>query len=436
MRYRFSPIQRAPPDPDAALFLSIRHRLTLWYGAVLAAVLILFGVALYVGENQALLRPINNDLAARADAVREAWQAHSAGPCPGTASGSKYWACFSSGGRLLDHSDEIGDVPSLLAPSFAQAALQSNTKSNTISGGDAGILRRYAKVIGRPGGGTLGIVVLATPVQGELDALHLLLILLLILGGLALLTGTIGGLFLSGRALKPARMALQRQQAFIADASHELRTPLSLLRADADLLRQERDRLSDQGAMLLDDIVAEVTHMGGLSDNMLTLAELSSGELRLEHDVVDFAEIALSVAQRASALAATNAVAVRSKFTTQALVIGDSLLLEQAALILVDNAIKYNRAGGSVCVEARIDCGRAILSVRDTGIGIATEHLGRFGERFFRVDASRSRHAGGAGLGLSIARRIATLHDGKLLVESKEGVETRVLLVLPLATPN
>lgn len=428
---------RSPPDPDEALFRGIRRGLTLWYGAVLSAVLLLFGVALYLVETQALLGPINGDLEARAATVRQAWQEAPGSSCPGAAAHAKYWVCFAPSGTILNHNDEIDDAPNLTTRSFALGALQAGRKSDTIDGGgDAGMVRRYAQVIRRPGGGILGIVVLAEPVQGELDALHLLLILLLIFGVLALLAGTLGGLFLSGRTLEPARLAVRRQQAFIADASHELRTPLTLVRADADLLQQERNRLTDQGAMLLDDIVTEVTQMAALSANMLALTELGSGALQLDHDVVDLAEVASSVAQRASAFARASGITVSSEPAGPVLVIGDRLLLEQASLIVVDNAIKYNRPGGGVQIKVRAEGSGAILEVQDTGIGIASEHLAHLSERFYRVDKSRSRQAGGAGLGLSITQGIARAHVGKLIIESDEGAGTRVSLVLPLAKPT
>lgn len=116
------------------------------------------------------------------------------------------------------------------------------------------------------------------------------------------------------------------------------------------------------------------------------------------------------------------------------LVIGDRLLLEQATLILVDNAIKYNQPGGTVTITARITDGRAILEVADTGIGITAEHLTHLGNRFYRVDKSRSRVAGGAGLGLSIARGIARVHGGQITIDSTQGTGSSVSLVLPLAS--
>ena len=114
-----------------------------------------------------------------------------------------------------------------------------------------------------------------------------------------------------------------------------------------------------------------------------------------------------------------------------ALVIGNRSLLEQAALILLDNAIKYNRPAGRVTVSAIANGDRAMLTVSDTGIGIPPEHLPHLGERFYRIDKARSREAGGAGLGLSIARGIATLHNGTLTLTSEPGQGTVATMALP-----
>ncbi len=117
-------------------------------------------------------------------------------------------------------------------------------------------------------------------------------------------------------------------------------------------------------------------------------------------------------------------------------VVGDPMLLEQALLVVLDNAIKYNRSGGQVIVQTTAQNGKAKLVVRDTGIGIPTEHLPHLGERFYRVDKARSREAGGTGLGLSIAQHIATLHDGILALASVSDEGTTVTIELPLAQGN
>src|SRR5438270_13392146 len=115
-------------------------------------------------------------------------------------------------------------------------------------------------------------------------------------------------------------------------------------------------------------------------------------------------------AWRIQALADQAAISIQEEPNNTPLVIGDLLLLEQAILALLDNAIKYNRRGGRVTVRTDVEQGQAILEVLDTGIGIAPEHLPHLGERFYRVDKARSREARRTGLGLSIARGIACAH--------------------------
>ncbi|MBA2284048.1 MAG: histidine kinase, partial [Ktedonobacteraceae bacterium] len=248
---------------------------------------------------------------------------------------------------------------------------------------------------------------------------------------IALLGAGLGGLFLSNRALAPARLAWTNQQRFIADAAHELRTPLTLLRADAEVLLRSRTHLAAEDAALLEDIVAEAAHMGRLSNNMLTLARLDSNASHREYEVLNLAEIALAGVRRVQALADQTEISMQGEVPESVLVIGDPTLLEQAVLALLDNAIKYNRRGGHITIRVVVKGEQALLEVSDTGIGISAEHLAHLGERFYRVDKARSREVGGTGLGLSIARSIALAHDGTLTVTSVPEQGTTVSIVLP-----
>jgi signal transduction histidine kinase len=275
------------------------------------------------------------------------------------------------------------------------------------------------------------VVQVGESVSTQEDVLGLLLVLLLVLGAATLVGAAVGGLLLADRALAPARLAFVRQQAFIGDASHELRTPLTLMRADAEVLLAGRDHMDPDDVMLLEDIVAEAGHMGTLANNMLTLARLDAGQFHMEREVVDLAAVATRVAQRARAFAQEKQVTLHVEEAGEALVIGDKSLLEQATLILLDNAIKYNRAGGSVTLRTSLVQGYACLEVSDTGIGIPAEHLSHLGERFYRVDKARSREAGGAGLGLSIARGIAASHGGALTLYSVAGQGATARLIVP-----
>jgi len=261
-----------------------------------------------------------------------------------------------------------------------------------------------------------------------------LLILLLSVGSITLLGAGLGGLFLANRALAPAHLAFVRQQRFIADASHELRTPLTLMRADAEVLLRGRKHLAQEDAALLEDIVAEANHMSILANSMLTLARLDAGTQHREHEVVNLDALARRGVQRVTAFAAQKEITVQHESgSANALTIGDSMLLEQAVLVLLDNAIKYSREGGQVTVRTAINKGWARLEVSDTGIGIPAEHLPYLSERFYRVDKARSREAGGAGLGLSIAHGIASMHNGMLTLSSVVDQGTTATLSLPLA---
>jgi len=441
---------RLSREAGAALFQGLRVRLTLWYCGVLGAALVLFGVALYFGTQYYLLTPIESDTQAHAQAHEKLWLTNSlAQACPllrfqgqfGPPPGQGFQmpeqvACFDQSGTLLSDQDTTSLPPAFLTHTPVQTALQTGQPASDIvdAGGATGQIYRYALLVPNPtGSGNLGVLLVGESVQAQESALTLLLRLLLGVGGVALLGAGVGGLFLSNRALAPARLSWANQQRFIADAAHELRTPLTLLRADAEVLLRGRERLEEEDAALLEDIVAESHHMSNLATNLLTLARLDTGTIHREHEVVSLAGLAREGARRVQAFAEQRGVTVRVESSGETYVIGDPVLLEQATLVLLDNAIKYNRQGGHVTVRAAEQDGQALLEVRDTGIGIAAEHIPHLGERFYRVDKARSREVGGTGLGLSIARSIAVVHGGQLLLSSVPEQGTTVTVALPLA---
>lgn len=437
---------RRSQEPGAALFQGLRIHLTLWYCGVLGAALILFGIALYLGTQYFLLTPIENDVADHAHEHVEQWLRFSPdracplrpfGPSFGQDFGpSEMVICFDRSGMLPLGENTIGLPSAFLSNSVAIAALQQGEPvGDVVDGGtEFGKIYRYAIVVQDPASGEpLGVVVAGESVQVQENVLSLLMLLLLSIGGVALLGAGLGGLFLANRALAPARLAWTNQQRFIADAAHELRTPLTLLRADAEVLLRHRGLLATEDAALLEDIVAETSHMTTLANNMLTLARLDSRPSHQEHEVVNLTEIAHAGMRRIQALADQRNISIQEEADEAVLVIGDPPLLEQAVLALLDNAIKYNRQGGQIILRTALRENQALLEVRDTGIGIATEHLPYLGERFYRVDKARSRESGGTGLGLSIAQRIITAHGGQLTLSSVFGQGTTVTLALPLA---
>lgn len=440
--------------PEAALFQGLRIRLTLWYCLVLCAALVLFSVILYLGASYFLLTPVEDDTARHAHAHVQQWSTDSPyrGACPlvgsfgfsgqfGPPSGqpftmSEIVVCYDQNGSIPSYENTAGLPSAFLNNNLVKSALQTGQPATDIvnGGGTLGSIYRYAQVVPNPAGsGNVGVVLVGESIRPQQSALSLILILLLSIGGLTLLGAGLGGLFLADRALVPARLAWTNQQRFIGDAAHELRTPLTLLRADAEVLLRSREHLAAEDAELLEDIVTEANHMSSLATNMLTLARLDNNASHREHEVVNLTDVALTGVRRVQALASQEGISMQVESNDAALVIGDPLLLEQAILVLLDNAIKYNRRDGRVTVRTAVKDKRALLEVSDTGIGIAAEHLPHLGERFYRVDKARSREAGGTGLGLSIARSIAEVHGGTLSLTSVPDKGTTVTIQLPLA---
>ncbi len=438
---------------EARLFHGLRLRLTLWYSGVLAASLILAGIVLYLTLQHLLLQPISSDVSHQITLIAQQWRREPARACltppneprfgaaPPSSPIPIYVACYDAQGDpftsspfLLGGSSNEAPDP-FLNSSLAVTALENGSASDRVDGGSGvGTIYRAARVVRDPvTGDIVGVVQVGRSIQEQMSALDLLRDLLLGLGLIALAGATVGGLFLSRRALIPARLAFERQQQFIGDASHELRTPLTLLRANAELLLRHRDRLSEDDAGMLQEIVAETEHIDHLSNNLLLLARLDAAQAHLEQEVVELADVAASIARRIAGVANDKGVHVAPVVEDEGRVIGDRAEIERAALILVDNAVKHTPGGGHVTLRISASESEARLSVEDTGEGIAPEHLPYLTERFYRVDRARSRETGGAGLGLSIARSIAEAHGGRIEIESQRGQGTIASLMLPLA---
>ncbi|MEI7554476.1 ATP-binding protein [Candidatus Chlorohelix sp.] len=437
--------------------------MTLWYGGVLAIALLFFGLALYFTAQQNLLQPILAEMKAQTALLEQQWLRQPQQICPLVSTTNNpikpllepppgesrfrapfYFACYDNTGILLSLNSratgtELLSNPDIyLSSSLALKAL-SEWKQNgqrevtdTVDGGQSiGQIYRYAKVVTDISGQkVLGVVQVGRTVEDLQSALQVWRDLLLVLGFITLLVATAGGLFLAGRALQPTRQAFTRQQVFIADASHELRTPLTLLKADAELLLRGSETLDPDDAELVMDIMTEAEHLNNIANNLLQLARLDAGKQHLEQDVVDLSEIGSGVVKRVKAFATEKRLELKVNVSAPVLVIGDKQLLEQAILILLDNAVKYTPEGGAITLRTGSDAKWAWLEVVDTGIGIPPEHLAHLGERFYRVDKARSREEGGTGLGLALAKSIAGLHKGRLQIESEPNGGTIAKIIL------
>ena len=244
--------------------------------------------------------------------------------------------------------------------------------------------------------------------------------------GLGALVAVPAGLLLARRAMRPIDAAFQRQRAFVADASHELRTPLTLVRANAELALLDPDRPVAESASALESILVEVDRTDRLVDDLLLLARTDAGQLALDLAPADLGAVAAEAAESMRPLFDTRDVALRVVHEPAPPLPIDRERILQLARILLDNALSHTPSGGDVELRAGPSGRGATFTIRDTGAGIAPEHLPRVFDRFYRADPSRTRASGGVGLGLSIARAIAEAHGGHISITSAPGQGTSV----------
>jgi heavy metal sensor kinase len=222
---------------------------------------------------------------------------------------------------------------------------------------------------------------------------------------------------------------------FTADASHELRTPIALIHTEAELaLRRSRNEAEYKEA--LQHILQEAERTAKLLEELLALARADSGREALDLRPIDLLAIWRQSAAKWNQVAALRSLQFEEQLNVQHMpVMGDANALRRVIDILLDNAFKYTSSPGKVKLLGEEKQGRAVVSVEDTGIGIALADQSRIFERFYRVDKARSRELGGAGLGLAIAQWIVQLHQGSITVQSELGKGSMFRVEIPL-TPS
>ena len=220
---------------------------------------------------------------------------------------------------------------------------------------------------------------------------------------------------------------------FVANVSHELRTPLTSIQGYAETLLESAPT-EGPDREFLEIIRKNAVRMATLSEDLLTLARVESGEVAFRFRAVPPAEMLEDVAKSFREIARSQRVELVVEAPTERAVEADTDAVHQVLANLIDNALKYAAAGGKIVLGAT-DAGAVVeFYVRDFGPGIASEHLPRLFERFYRVDKARSRESGGTGLGLAIAKHIVRAHGGAIRAESALGHGSTFLFTLPAAT--
>ena len=224
------------------------------------------------------------------------------------------------------------------------------------------------------------------------------------------------------------------RQDFVANVSHEFKTPLTAIQGFAETLLSGAIEDPKNNRRFLRIIRDHATRLARLTDDLLKLARIEAGKLEVQLLPVAVAEVVDSCMETALLKANQKQIAITVELAADLpRVRGDAALLRDVLQNLVDNAIQYTPPGGKILISAERKNGEVIIAVTDTGIGIPLSDQERIFERFYRVDAARSREAGGTGLGLSIAKHIVEVHGGDLWVESEVGAGSKFAFSIPLA---
>jgi heavy metal sensor kinase len=425
-----------------------------------------FGIGIFLAVRETVNAAIDQDLKLRLEGVQRFMQRAAANFSEEDLAFEirEHSGLRPGGGDLLQVSDAEGkwvfrsaSIRNYDIPQPARDLDSPCYETKTVNGAPLRIVSAKAGVPGK-----MYTVQLATPLDQVFDVLQDLRWLLLLSIPLVLMIATLGGYWMSRRALAPvdamtstARSisehslsrrlenfktgdelqrlaetfnqmmdrlegAFKRITQFTADASHELRTPTALIRTAAELsLRRDRD--SAEYREVLGQVLEESQRMGILIESLMTLARMDSGAESLNYSTVDIASILREASSSSQPLADSKQIHFEREVPGEPILVnGDAHVLRRLFLILIDNAVKYTPSNGRVSITLMTRGNDVVVQVRDTGIGISQEDLPFIFERFYRADKARSRESG-AGLGLSIARWIAEAHRGSVRVESVVG---------------
>jgi heavy metal sensor kinase len=446
---------------------SVRVRLTLWYIGVMLVVLGVYAAAVYefVRGNSAQLldERLHDDFDWASDMLAQRPDG-SIAPYDETGEGDSPWLqVFSPEGELLYFTPEarrhpVAATDKLVSQPDDQIVTVPQKPPYRVMSGAARI-------------GTRPVVVqVARSEETIMQDMHELVYILLLGLPIGVAAAGIGGYALARRALAPVdRMAerarsinaerlndrlpvdnpddelgrlatvfnetltrlessFEQMRRFTADASHELRTPLTAIRSVGEVgLRGRRDEPAYRE--IIGSMLEEVDRLALLVDRLLMLSRADTGQPKLAVDIVDLPELAQEIAEQLGVLAEEKDQSVRVMSDAASRWVGDRMVLRQALLNLVDNAIKYSPLGGEIEIQIGSSAKGTVIDVTDTGPGIPVELQSRIFDRFYRVDKARSRENGGTGLGLAIAKWAVEVNGGRLTLEpSARGSRFRITL--------
>jgi signal transduction histidine kinase len=276
----------------------------------------------------------------------------------------------------------------------------------------------WAYVIDRSGEGLMIVFMDVTAQQGILTNL---IYTFAVVGLIMLIVIYFLSRYFANRSIAPVREAFEKQKQFIADASHELKTPLAIINTNADVLLANQEDTIENQAKWLHYIKSETERMSGLTNDLLYLTQMDDSHNKPIYTNFNMSDAVESIILPMEAVIFEKNISLDYNIEPNLNVHGNREQIKQVILILLDNAVKYSGTNGAVSVTLRKLNHDVMLTVSNTGEGIAPEHLDRVFDRFYRTDSSRTRKNGGHGLGLAIARSIMEQHKGEIYAKSIVG---------------
>lgn len=422
---------------------SLRSRLLLYYLIVMAAILGIFGSGVYVVFRRSLYNQLDKKLLTLAQSATPSF-------APVRDLGSQYlnqveevpWRdifnrdqqsleWFDAKGKLLGRKGIIEiDAPPELGTSFIQNPdTREVFRTLTIS--------MFVGKNGETGAATSVGMIRATQSNAEIEEAESELFWILVIGGvLTLILSGLGGFWLTQKAIEPIEASFLQLKQFTADASHELRSPLTAIKASIDIMRTHPERVHPKDVKKLEAIAGATLQMNEMLGDLLFLAradadaDLSTNERKLTPVLLN--QILQNCFVLLEPLANEKKIVFQSKFREELKVLGDIPQLSRLFSNLLENALQYTPDEGRVSLDLYRQNRFAVISVRDTGIGIASDQINKVFDRFWRANKARNRREGGTGLGLAISAAIAKRHGGKISVTSEPNIGTCFLVRIPL----
>jgi len=259
---------------------------------------------------------------------------------------------------------------------------------------------------------------------------RIIFIILFANGGIFFLSLLIG-YFIAGRALKPIEEMVEEQNRFISDASHELRTPLSVIKTATEVALRDKELSTNDARRILEDNLKDLENLETLTERLLRLSQYQKDLKVLKFEIFDLGQIAKDIYRKIIPVAQKKMIDLKLE-ADSAYIRGDKISIEELILVLLDNAIKYTPEKGIVTLSVA-NVGRfAVIKVADSGAGINRKDLPHIFDRFYRAEESRSKQKEpGFGLGLSVAKKIAGIHNGTISAISSTGKGSTFKVVLP-----